>query len=418
MDRFDLLERLKELPVIDMHEHFQTYEDTHGYNMPRFLYQNSYLNLFATFYPHELVDIINDSEKSPVQHFNALLEIERIARHTANGRFLHDLVKRFGVDMLDEGSFEQLNCYFNARTPQSIEVNTPTIKTTIANSLGHPLFGYCRGIKTFLDSPPELPESIKVILCVTPLHCIHGLAELSDLEYVSGQPISSLEDWEHCVRDIIYRCISLGIVGFKDIYMFFRTFSIDKPDESIAKNQFSAMLRGDKAGKVLLDTMLYKVFGIINETGLAAAIHTGFSIETCESALYMRSVIDLMKTYTNTRFDLLHINYPKMEDYLIALKSCPNAYANCAIIPTVDEEFFTQFLRQAVDTLLISRVSLFGGDRHCPGEPVACALDITLDHLSKAFYELITRSTISVSAALDIAGQWLYDNPKQIYTRK
>lgn len=414
----DLLERIKELPVFDTHEHFESYDEMHGYDWPQFLYNNSYLNVFASSLPNELIRVMDNPNESIEKHFKSLLEIAKLTEHTTNGRFLKKLVAICGSNKLNFDSFDQLNTYFNSRTVQSIQKKTPTIKATVVNTMGHPLYGYCRRIKDYFEKPPTLSKSIFMQLCVTPLHCIHGLSELTDLEYVYGKPISSLEDWEQAVQYIIKRSIDIGIVGFKDIYMYFRSFDIDMPDELTARTQFFELLKGQKAGKALLDTMLYKLYAIMSETGLTVSIHTGYSITTCESAFYMHSLIKLMKSYPKMRFDLLHLNYPKLEDYILALKSCPNAYANCTWITTLDQAYTMNFIRQAIDILTIDKVILFGGDRHCPGEPVACALDITLDILAQSLSALIKQSIITFDDALYIAEHWLYENPKKLHSKQ
>ena len=413
MQKQELRERFGELSVFDVHEHFESYDATHDYDWPRFLYQNSYLNLFAAEIPQSVIKIMDDPGVSEKNHFQALLEIAEYTKHTVCGRFLRRLAARCGVELRAD-SFEAFDAYFHTRTPQSIEAQTPAIKATLANSLGHPLYGYCRGIKEYLEKPPKRPESMRIQLCVTPLHCVHSLSELSDLEYVYGEPITSLAAWEKAVQAIIERSMDIGIAGFKDIYMFYRPFDIEKPDGA-SESQFAKLLKGERAGRALLDTMLYKTYALMSETGLTAAVHTGCSISTCESAMCLRPLIALMQTYPLMRFDLLHLNYPKIEDYMVALKSCPNAYANCSWVPTFDREYSLRFLRQAVDALPISRVSLFGGDRHCPGEPVAVALELTLELLAQAFHELVGQGSIISGDALEIARAWLYDNPIRLY---
>lgn len=48
MDR--ILERLSQLPVIDVHTHFEGLMDTFGYTMPQFLYNCSYTVVYEPWF--------------------------------------------------------------------------------------------------------------------------------------------------------------------------------------------------------------------------------------------------------------------------------------------------------------------------------------------------------------------------------
>lgn len=413
MDRYELKNELNEFPVIDVHEHFETYGQTFGYSMPQFIYYGAYANTMAGALPKEWTGAVENGT-NPETQFEALVKIYGSVRYSGCGRIMRAIAQKLGGQLRPE-DYGMLAKGYESRTDASIGEMCPRIKAYLCNSAGHPLYGYVRALPDFLAGKVRKDEEMHRMLCVTGLHCVSGKKEAQDIAFAAQKQVESLADWESAAEKIISEFVEQGIAGFKDIYMYFRPFTVGKQDKSRALRGFERIMAGGPADTGMLDYMMYKVYEIISGFKKPLQIHTGCIIDSCESAKHLDSVMELARAFPGMPFDLLHLNYPMLDDYIMVLKSCSNVYADCTWITSMDRTYAKRFLYQALDLLPADRVILFGGDRHCAGEPVAAALDMTLDILAEVLGDLCGKKEISKTDALELAKIWLYEAPRQLY---
>lgn len=413
MDRQELRNRLNGLRVIDVHEHFETYDQTFGYSMPQFLYYGAYVNTMASALPKEWI-LEAEAGANEAAQFEALVRLYKKIRHTSCGKILQSIASQLGGSLCAE-ECAKLSDAYAARSKIKVGSMNPMIEAYICNSAGHPLYGYVRGLKGFLNGEIHRDEKMHRTLCITGLHCVHNRDELEDIAYAAEEAIDSLGAWETAAEKIIERFIKMGVVGFKDIYMYYRPLTIGAPAKEEAARAFERMMAGEPATVALLDYMMFQTYEMISKYRLPVQIHTGGIITTCESAQYLGSITKIMREFPDIPFDLLHLNYPLLDEYIMVLKSCENAYADCTWITSTDRAYAARFLEQAVDLLPAERVILFGGDRHCAGEPVAAALHMTLDVLGDVLSGFCEKKTATPSAVLELAETWLYEAPKQLF---
>ncbi|WP_373216744.1 amidohydrolase family protein [Ruminococcus sp. 5_1_39BFAA] len=414
MEERELFEEIKKLPVIDTHEHFETYTETFGYTMPQFLYNCSCASVFSGDLDKEDLRMIESRNVSEKEQFQALLRIRSRIRFTSSQKSMDRISQKLGYELREE-NYELLSRGFQERSESRIRGFAPNIRGYICNSIGHPLYGGMRGLKAFLEGQIRADEKMHRVLNVTPFHCIDGKKQLEDLEYTAGHEIGNLNEWEAACEKIIDGFVKQGIAGFKELYFYFRPMQLERPDKEKAQKEFDALLKGEKAGTGLMDYLMYRIYELISKTGLPVAVHTGGLMDTAVTAKDFYQYIKIMNGFPELKFDLLHLNYPNLPDYLVALKSCPNAYANAAWITTSNEEYCLQFIRLLIDHISVERCSFFGGDRTCAGEAVEVALEQTWQVLAEGLEELIKRGRMGSADALEIAKLWLYENPKKLY---
>lgn len=410
----DILEEIRQLPVIDTHEHFEHYTDTFGYTMPQFFYNCSCSSVFSGDLNKEDVRIMESPPSSEEEQFQALLRMKPRLRFTSSGKSMDRIAKKMGYE-LNEENYQALSLSFHSRTAGHIRSLAPNIKGYICNSAGHPMYGGMRGLKSFLDGEIPLDEKMYRVLNITDMHCIDTQEKLSDLEYTTGHEIKSLLEWEDACREIISGFVKLGIVGFKELYFYFRPMQLELPDKNRAEKEFAQLLNGERAGCGLMDYMMYRVYELVSETHLPLAVHTGGLLDTAETAKDFYQYMKMIKAFPGITFDLLHLNYPLLEDYMMVLKSCPNTYANAAWITTSNTEYCLHFMKLIQDHISAERVSFFGGDRAIAGEAVEVALEQTQEVLAEGLGQLIARGQLNKTDALEIAKLWLYENPKGLY---
>ena len=413
------MEKIEEMPVVDTHEHFDRYSDTFGYNMPRFLYFSCYANTFSGYLPKEWIDILEDPEEDEYRQFQALLEIRAPLKFTQCGFLMEEMARRAGIP-LEEENFKAFQSWYAHRNAESVAAMNPQIRAYICNSIGHPMFGGLAGLKGYMKPGMEPDPKIYRVLNITDFHCVTGKEQLNLIGRLADMEILSLQDWERAVEKVIRTFAGLGIVGFKELYLYFRPFQLELPNEARAGQDLERILRGENlsgkdTGTGLMDYMMFKVYEILSEYRMPVAVHTGCTITSAESALHFQDYMKIMNSVPEVNFDLLHLNYPVLESYMTILKSCPNAYGNCTWITSVDREYTKQYMNKVLDNVPIGHTSFFGGDRHCAGEPVGAVLCQTRQILAEGLSEMIEKHYINETNALEIAEMWLYENPKHLY---
>jgi hypothetical protein len=411
----DFIGEIMELPLIDDHTHFERYDETHGYNMPRFIYHVSYANIYAGYLTEEERALMDDEDGDAKLQFDVMLKLARFLRFTRCGALIEEICARMGAP-LEEGKFDELNALYAARDRDSIKSHEGNIRAYVCNSAGHPMYGGAPGLARYLRDDAAPPDAgMHRVLTINGLHSIHCKADMDAVGMVAGIEIANLSDWEKAVSFIINGFTARGIVGFKELYLYFRPNDISKPDTAAARHEFDAVMRGASSGVALMDYLMYKTYEIVEGTGLAVQVHTGCLVNGGESAAKLMSLQRFIGDFPGVSFDLLHLNYPKLEDYLVLLRSCPNSYGNCTWVTSVDRCCTEEYVRRAIDSLPPERTIYLGTDRHCAGEGVGAVADMSMRILGESLWRMVERNELSAWDALEIAGMWVYGNPRRLF---
>lgn len=291
----------------------------------------------------------------------------------------------------------------------------PASGPSSATPPGHPLCGGLAGMAPFLSGERKAGAQMKRILCVHDLHTVKSREQLTVLEQLSGRSAGSFAEWQLACEALIGRFTALGIAGFKELYLYFRDAEIGLPDRGEAERDFARLLRGEPANRALQDAMMFALYEILAGTGLPVQVHTGALLDTAETAGKLPEYMKILRAFPDIRFDLLHLNYPMLELYETVLRSCPNVWADAAWTFTQDPAYVWRFLDWALDAWPVGRTCLFGGDRHCAGEPVAASLAMLETLLADFLSERVRAGGLSRTDALEIAERWLHGNAAELY---
>lgn len=411
MDR--ILERLSQLPVIDVHTHFEGLMDTFGYTMPQFLYNCSYTVVYEPWFDPADVALIHGAGDER-QQFEALIRMVHGLRHSQTGSLVRRIAEMAGA-ALEPEAYDALQQWYAQRNEACIRKAMPRIRGMIANSAGHPLYGGLAGLKSFIDGDRVAGPGVYRSAAITDLHSVHDRRDLEAIGCAADMEINTFEDWENACKKLIFALKDIGVVAFKELHLYFRSPRIGLPQWPKAAAEFSRVMKGETASAELQDMMLFRVYEIISQTGLPVQVHTGTTLTTAQTAAYLPDMIALMQAFPTVRFDLLHLNYPLLENYEMVLRSCPNSYGNATWIFTTDPGYTKRYLDFALDAFPLERTCYFGSDRHCAGFPVAAALE-QADRLLAAFFApRIQRGMLSLDDAEQIASVWLMEAPRQLF---
>ncbi len=233
--------------------------------------------------------------------------------------------------------------------------------------------------------------------------------------------VSSLEDYLEASRRYVLRVKAEGAVGFK---MLARAVGI--PDGQQAEACFARLKSG--AAKALEDgggsgtnplrdylTDEFIRFAGLNE--MVIAVHTGF-LSTLRHHHPM-DVAPLIMRHPDVRFDVYHVGYPRVREALTLGKCQPNVWMNFCGTYLLSQRFAQAALDEAVDLLPASKIIAFGGDY---GSPYGVPVEKVYGHLVMARQAIaavlarrIQEGQMTQAQAVDLARQWFWDNPKELY---
>lgn len=414
VDKGTIREELGTIPAIDVHTHFETYTETFGYSMPRFFYVTSYLSCYGIFLDQNDIALLNDPDGDQKEQYFAMLRQAKKLSHTETAKLLEREINACGYPMTPD-SYEGLTQWYASRTKEQIQAAAPMVKAYICNSAGHPLYGGLPGLEDFLKGKRIPDERMKRTLTISTLYCLHDLSEVRQLEQIAQLPITNLKDWEMACEKIIREFQKLGIVAFKDVYLYFRPKEIDFPSKWVAMRDMDQFLKGNPPTKELLDYMMFRAYEIAEGTGLPMQVHTGAVIDSAETAFWLSDYMKLIQSFPKMQFDLLHMNHPMLEPYESVLRSCPNAWGDATWVFTVDSEYVIRYLDWVLDAFIPEKTILFGSDRHCAGMPVAESLHSLQNLLADFFEKRIQNGKLSYSSAIELARMWLGENPANLF---
>jgi hypothetical protein len=245
------------------------------------------------------------------------------------------------------------------------------------------------------------------------------------------QPVSaytsSLEGYLDACRGKFALLKEKGAVGVKDQSAYFRTLQFENIARAQAEPLFNQLVEDPRKSlgypecKPLDDHLWHQLLHIIQDLGLPLQIHTGhqadntgnFRNEICKAnAVLLTNTLEL---YRELHFDLLHGNWPYTGEMLFLVKNYPNVSLNLTWMHIINPAAVRQMLYEAVGTVPHSKIIAFGGDHEDSAVHIAAHLGITLDNIAAALARLVDERWLTHQAAVQMAADWLFNNPNRIY---
>ena len=407
-------EYLQQVPVVDTHEHFHRFTDSQGYDdLVSFLYFNSYACIPAVYFPQKTVDIITDKTCDEKERFDAFCRFYEKIRYTQTGRTIRNIVRLWGIDDVTTENYVKLQTGYANRL-QTLKM-PEQICAYIVNTAGHPLYGYVRGLKDYLAGKMPSEDKCYVNTAITGLHSFSKWEEITDVAYAADMEIGCVEELIAAVQRIMAACIRVGAVGFKDVYIYFRSWDIGLPDRIAAQKDFEKIRKGGISNGALSDYMFYQAYDICSQLRVPMGIHTGMTLTSAEPASNLGTLYPVIRAFPDLAFDLYHFNYPMLDLYVQMMRSCPNVYANGAFATGFQPEYAKEFLREALRNIPTERVLAYGGDCHCAGEMTQITLIGALRTVHSVLTNAMEEGYLSLGEAEEVARIWLGESAKTLY---
>ena len=198
------------------------------------------------------------------------------------------------------------------------------------------------------------------------------------------------------------------------------TISIDPVRDEDAVSDFAKLkdssITDDEAARLGL-WMAHKAMELAHEYNLAVAVHCGL-IWCCWNdfrALNPLSIVPLLMRYRDTTFDLYHAGLPWVREIAVMANQYPNVHLNLVWCHQISPYMTEHMLNEWIDLVPVNKIIGFAGDNVDGPEKTVGVLAMARENIARALSKRIRRGQISESRAIEIARAWLYENPKRIY---
>ena len=429
--------RISSLPVIDTHEHMVGPQFHVPIHEPITALTLDYLqnDIISSGVEDEIIQMIQDPEVSTEKKWPVFEPIWKKVEYTANAwitklimqDFFHE--EEMSLAALKRIS-EQLS-NFQDETSYYSMLKKAGIQLIISDPLGRPQcdFGdYLRGDIIF-------PDHFRIVVSLPLFHVVAFHPQSSrDWEGMqrigswANKHITSLDEFLESVFIILSNAKKIGAIGIKDQSAYNRSLEYNIVPRYDAEKIFNRLLSDPRTvlgwpeAKPLDDFLFHQYMRFARELDFPVQIHTGhkarnFNRVDTANAVLLREVLEL---HQDVRFDLFHGNWPYMDDMLFILKNYSNIAMNLCWLYTLDPIYADQILRRSIFTAPSSKVHGFGGDygSRIYGDTPAYSvshLKVARYVITKVLHELVQVGWFDEDAAVNLASDWLFNNPNKFY---
>lgn len=424
----NLLGEIKQVPVIDTHEHLPSREENIDPDrdlLKEYLSHYMSSDLISSGLAPEKLEKVRDSSLPIEKRWEIVEPNWEMCRYTGYGRALDIAVKEiYGIDGINRGTIKLLNKQFKEKTKpgnfKRVLKDFCGIKLSILDAwdsrfdCDESLFRRVWQILNYIiPMPLEIPED--------------RLDIVSWLEKEYGVKINSLDDWMECFKLELEDNLEHGMIGIKNILGYHRSLRFEKISYKTAKKCFTSDLKKWQEGgkgkgknirfsKEVQDFMMHYILSVLNEKKLFIQVHTGLlegngDIITNSNPSLM---CNLFKEYPDVTFDIFHIGYPYYAETSALGKMFPNVFIDMCWAHIISPAASVQALSDFIDAVPFNKISVFGGD-YLFVDAIYGHLHLARQNVSRVLSQKVKDGIFSIDKAVEIAWHLFYYNPVKIF---
>ena len=418
-----ILEAVKQIPVVDCHEHLAI---PSAYVTPKepltFLLSGYFpMDLLSTGISQSDLMFLQDVNKPTEKKWPIFKKFWLQTEHTAYAREVKDTINFYGEREVSLKSLQRLGKKIHSFDDENYIkfLDSLNIKALLVNILDT-----TDELRRFIRGDIKLPDCYKLLVPLPPLHAsVRSLQGIQEVASIIDRRVTSLEEFINTTKEIINQLKERGAVGIKDQSAYVRSLDLAPATRVEAERLFNKCLAdpnislGWPEAKPLDDFLFHEYMRFARNMELPVQIHTGYlagmwnRVDKANAALFAK-VMELHKEVT---FDLFHGNWPYMGDLIFLVKNYPNAYLNLCWTHIADPIYCRDILEKAVVTIPHKKVLAFGADYVGGPQLIPTHLFLAQRSIASALSNLVLDDWLSENEAINIAADWLYNNPNILY---
>ncbi|MBI2299298.1 MAG: amidohydrolase family protein [Armatimonadetes bacterium] len=400
----ELFEALREIPVIDAHEHLVP-------EAVRLAQRVDFSILFAHYCCADLVSagmapadyqrLVGDQDLSPEEKWKLLEPYYPMIQHGSYARPARIWLKQvLGLDELTADNCREVS--------ESLEEgNRPGLYQRILRDMCHIESALVDNAEHHAEYDMEL---LKPLWRITQ----YALGD-SVRAYRAEGGLDSLDDYLDWMMARGEALLQTGAFGLK---LF--CFPYARPRRDEAEAVFRAVQSPDQETRLtwtdrapLLGAVCDRAFELARREHLTVAVHSGVWGDFRES--HPCHLIALACAHPQVRFDLFHLGMPFVREAVLVGKMYPNVTLNLCWNTVVSPELTVRMLDECLDLVPLNNLIVFGADYRVAVEKVYGHLVMAKQAVARSLAKRIDRGQMDVAEALRIARLWFHDNAVAIY---
>lgn len=413
----DLYDFIQQTPLIDTHEHLAS-EDEYVNNGP------DVLSSLFSFYPasdlqtagatREAVELALDMNDSDVEkRWSGIKEAWELCKYTGYGEGVRLLAKHiYNMDELTLDTItnaEELN--------QSLQQSGERLRLLkeVAN-LDHVQ------IDNFTwDCPPDESGVEFFLYDLTWASFCNGEIDAEAIHKETQIDVIDLKTLRTAM-ETLFEKYGHQAIAVKAQHAYNRTLKWHRADESSAESTLRNSLRGDvpstKERLILGNWGWEQGIQLAQEYNLPFKIHTGYLAGNDKyidpDGVRAIHFAPLFLKYPKVKFVLMHTAYPWTGEILSLAKHFPNVYLDMCWAWSINPLHSTQFIREAIHTVPLNKIFLFGGDTLWATAVVAYAIQARQGFYT-ALEQEVSSGYLTESEAIQIASRFMQTNQQECF---
>jgi len=406
----EFLDYVTHLPAVDAHEHLRL-EEVRLKKKPDAIwlfhqYANADLRS-AGMSEATLAEVMDTARPLDLRWKKFKPFFERI-RHTGYSMaVLYALRDLYGCERLEDGTIRSVSERILAENKPGMIDRFLRQKGRIthilnANYQTEQPTPYCSAVMPFFFLTATLPHN--------------PAAWVKELETVSGAPVTDAASCVEAIVALFRRYAAQRVVALKMISFAWPAGSRSDADAALRKIREGKSLSRDEAflsSSFLMAESLKRV----PEFGFTVVAHCGYSsgVNYPFDGANVRNMWPLMQANPEVRFDLLHLNYPWVDEAIATAKAYTNAHLNLAWLPILNPAVAERVVAEIVHCVPANKVLALGGDYWELPDVAYGHLLLGRETLARGLDRCVEAGTLTYSEARRVAEMWLSENAFETY---
>lgn len=278
-------------------------------------------------------------------------------------------------------------------------------------------------LKKYVAGEYPLYERDRFLIPLPGFHDVRNWQQVWNITQIIDQSVTTLDGYVETCREMFRRMKERGAVGFKDQSAYNRTLAYENANHVEAEALFNRFMADPRAAlgwpeaKPLSDYLFHRFMDMAAELELPVQIHTGHMAGIRNDIVKTNAVqlIPLLELHRNVRFDLFHGNWPYMGEYLYLGKNYPNVHLDLCWLHIIDPVYGKNLLSEGLGAMPHGKIHAYGGDYGDSILHAVAHLGIARDVVAAALAEQVEWRWIDEAQALQIAVDWLFNNPNEFF---